>query len=78
MNTLCECERDNYMHTKVIQDAHPWHTAAKPRSASPSATYLSCQVLQDSGRVDGSGGSHTSVACRAVLQVTMDTSDREL
>lgn len=40
--------------------------------------YLSSQVLQDSGRVDGSSGSDTSVACCAVLQVPMDTSDGEL
>lgn len=41
-------------------------------------TYLSCQVLENGGRVDGSGGSNSAVARRAVLQVPMDTTDGEL
>lgn len=49
------------------------------REFAPSRkTHLSCQVLQDSGRIDGGGGSNTSMARRAVLQVPVDTTDGEL
>jgi hypothetical protein len=40
--------------------------------------HLSGQVFQDSGRVDGGGGSDTSMAGCAVLQVSVDTSNGEL
>ena len=40
--------------------------------------YLSGQVLQDGCRVDGSGGSHTSVRGGPVLEVTVDPAHWEL
>lgn len=40
--------------------------------------YLSGEILQDSGRVHGGGGSDASMACCAVFQVTVNTTDREL
>jgi len=39
---------------------------------------LSSQVLEDGGRVDGSGGTDATVGGGAVLQVPMDTTDGEL
>ena len=36
------------------------------------------EVLKDGGRVDGSGGTNTTIGGRAALQETMDTTDREL
>ena len=42
------------------------------------AAYLSSEVLQDGGRVDGSGGTDTAVRGGSALQVTVDTSDGEL
>lgn len=36
------------------------------------------EVLEDGGRVDGSGGSHTLLATDAVFQVAMDSANWEL
>lgn len=36
------------------------------------------EVLEDGGRVDGSGGSHALLATDAVLEVAMDSTDWEL
>ncbi len=41
-------------------------------------THLSSQVLEDGGRVDGGGGADATVGGGAVLQVPVDTTDREL
>jgi hypothetical protein len=42
------------------------------------SAYLSRQVFENSCRVDSGCGSDTSMACCAILQVTMDTSNWEL
>merc|ERR1711997_1287863 len=39
---------------------------------------LSSQILEDSGRVNGSGGTHTTMGCCAVLQMPMNTTDGKL
>lgn len=41
-------------------------------------TYFSCEVLEDSSTVHCCGGSHSSVACCSVLQMSVDTSHRKL
>lgn len=43
-----------------------------------SFSHLSGQILQDSGWVDCSCGSNTAMAGRSVLQVSVDTTNREL
>lgn len=43
-----------------------------------SSTHFGCQIFENGSTVDGSGGSNTSMACCAVLQMTMDTTDWEL
>lgn len=40
--------------------------------------HLGAEVLKDGGAVDGSGGSDAVVGLDALLQVAVDTSDREL
>ncbi len=40
--------------------------------------HLGREVFQDGGRVDGGGGAHAAVRRRAVLEVTVDTTDGEL
>lgn len=40
--------------------------------------YLSCQVLQDSSRVDRRSSTNTAICLRPLLQLTMDTADRKL
>lgn len=39
---------------------------------------LSSQVLEDSGRVDGSSGTDTTTSMAAVLEEAVDTTNREL
>ena len=41
-------------------------------------TYFSSQVFEDGCRVDGGGSTNSSVARGSVLQVSVDTTNREL
>lgn len=41
-------------------------------------TYLSSEVLEDGGAVDGSSGTHSPVTGGASLQVSVDPAHREL
>lgn len=40
--------------------------------------YLSCEIFQNSSRVDSSSGSNTTMASRSVLQMSVNSAYREL
>lgn len=48
------------------------------RGVSSQLEHLSGQVLEDSGRIDGGSRSDTAMSGRPRLQMSVDTTDREL
>jgi hypothetical protein len=48
------------------------------RRVTRELEHLSSEVLKDGGRVHGSGGSDTAVLVHALLEETVNTTDREL
>lgn len=51
---------------------------ADPASNFCRFSYLSCEIFKDGSRVDCSCGSHTTMASRSVLEMTVNTTDWEL
>lgn len=53
-------------------------SGADPAYSEIIKTHLGCQVLQDSGGVDGGCGTNASMAGCAVLEMSVNTSNGEL